>query len=198
MIMQRRNFVMLSACRTGVIAESIHSRLRRDGFSDLPDLFTDLRENKNMVLDLIPFLSPPAMVIPSKSVFPSSEEVVRTLDELFESLELPVECAIVGLIYIDRIRALSALHKASWRLVVSVAFLLAAKVWEDAPRRWNLEFANSINVSSAKLSKAEARFCDILAFNLHVDAEEYRQYTLLLRKRDVPVLAPMKPPQGLV
>jgi hypothetical protein len=177
---------MTSSSRHALISDAIFHRLKRDGLSNNPDIFVQLRESKNIVLPLLPFLAPPSIVVPTKSTFPTEDAVGRLIESFFDHLELPTECAIVGLIYLDRIRVFSALHKASWRLVVTAAFMLAAKMWEDSPRRWVVEFSNVTNLSETKLVLAEEKFCTTLDFNLHVDAEDYRQYTLGLRMKERP------------
>ena len=176
--------------RQSVVVDAIYTRIKRDGFDDSLDLFASYRETKNLVLSLVPFLGPPSLVVPTQSLFPTKEEVGQLIDAIFDKLSLPVECAIVGLIYIDRVRMLTSLHKTSWRLVVTLCFLLAAKMWEDQPRRWVLEISGITNINATKLRAAEAKLCDLIKFHLHIDAEEYRQYTIGLRgKKDRPILS---------
>lgn len=180
----RRKKILMSHSQ---ISEGIYTRLKRDSLTNQPDLFVNLRQINNLVLPLVPFLAPPPLVVPSKLSFPSEDEVSSLIEKIFDQLNLPHECGIVALIYLDRLRVFSGLNKGSWRLVVSLAFLVAVKMWEDSPRRWILEFANLTHISERKLCQAETLFCETLAYNLHIDGEEYRQYSLTLRVRDRPV-----------
>lgn len=54
---------------------------------------------------------------------------------IFDKLQLSTECAIIGLVYTERLLQTGVpLHARNWRPVVLSAVLTASKVWDDLSR----------------------------------------------------------------
>jgi hypothetical protein len=61
---------------------------------------------------------------------------------VFERLQLSTECAIIGLIYVERlVEATDILFGAvNWRVILLTALLTASKMWDDLSS-WNIEMS---------------------------------------------------------
>jgi len=64
---------------------------------------------------------------------PTIKEIADFLSESKTRLELPTECFIIMLIYLEKVLESSnlALSNENWRPVIYTSLLIASKVWED-------------------------------------------------------------------
>lgn len=72
---------------------------------------------------------------------PSQENIFRFLDSLFLSADINIECAIITLVYIERMleNTQISLHSMNWARIVLGGFILANKVWDDHAV-WSIDF----------------------------------------------------------
>ncbi len=64
---------------------------------------------------------------------PATDDIYALLHKLFTAAALNPECAIVSLVYVNRLVAYThlALHASNWKRIVLGAVLMASKVWDD-------------------------------------------------------------------
>jgi hypothetical protein len=114
---------------------------------------------------------------------PSPETIQRFLSNMFGRLGMSTECAIIALIYIDRLDDCKAvpLSRANWRCLVIVALLVASKVCDDLSL-FNIEISTLFPFLSLKVLKdLELQFLQHLGWNLHVSGSLYAHYYFALR-----------------
>ncbi|OUM69550.1 hypothetical protein PIROE2DRAFT_2411 [Piromyces sp. E2] len=72
---------------------------------------------------------------------PSEKEIYKFLNSLFHAAELNSECAIISLIYVERMLAYTniTIHSCNWTRILLGGVLLASKVWDDHAI-WNADF----------------------------------------------------------
>ena len=72
---------------------------------------------------------------------PTEEDVYKFLDCVFKAADLNVECAVITLIYVERmlINTKVTLHYTNWTRCLLGGLILASKVWDDHAV-WNVDF----------------------------------------------------------
>ena len=168
-----------------VVARGIWQRIARDSLvSQESDLFWPYRETRTIVPYLIPMMCPPSLTmrVSGSTKCPDYDDVREFLNLVSTGCNIPTECCVIALIYIDRLRCLVNLKIVTWKIVLLSALSLAIKMWEDSPRHWPLELSLATDISEFKICGAEHIFCQIIDFHLHIDGEEYKQYYSLLFK----------------
>jgi len=75
------------------------------------------------------------------TVNPDQRIIYRFLRTLFTAAQLTAECAIVTLVYLERVLSYGELDlcPSNWRRLVLGAVMLASKVWDDQAV-WNVDF----------------------------------------------------------
>merc|ERR1719261_853183 len=93
-----------------------------------------------------------------------------------------VEVSVVGLAYVERWIALSGatLEPHMWRRLLVVAWMLAAKMWDDECLE-NDQFAPLFKFNVADINRLEQQFVADLQYNLALSAAEYARYYFALR-----------------
>ncbi|XP_054100564.2 cyclin-Y-like protein 1B isoform X1 [Callithrix jacchus] len=102
---------------------------------------------------------------------------------IFAVAELTAPCAIVALVYIERLltNANIDLCPTNWKKIVHGAILLASKVWGNL-HHWSVDNSqNPKDVAVETMSKMEKRFLELLEFNIRVSASVYAKYYFDLR-----------------
>jgi len=117
------------------------------------------------------------------SVPPSVDLIYHFFCEIFRVENLPPQCCILCLAYIERLIDLSGLtlHGSNWKRVALSALILASKVWEEQAV-WNVDFLAVFPGASVKdLAKLEKAVLNFLQFNVCLKAGEYAKYYFELR-----------------
>jgi len=105
------------------------------------------------------------------------------LDKIFRTEKLPVEVAILGLAYTERMVTLTniTLHATNWRRVVLACLILASKVWEDQAV-WNVDFLSVFpKVEVKDLNTLEKHLLELINYNVSVTGKLYAKYYFELR-----------------
>eukprot|EP00042_Codosiga_hollandica_P031604 m.193397 g.193397 ORF g.193397 m.193397 type:complete len:384 (-) comp53685_c0_seq4:589-1740(-) len=124
-------------------------------------------------------------VVPAnyKTMIPSDDDIYFIMNALFEAAVLPVECAIVTLVYISRVMSYTnlSLHASNWKRVLLGAILMASKVWDDQAV-WNADFCSMLpSITVDEMNDLERTYLEMLQFNINVDSSVYTKFYFDLR-----------------
>lgn len=114
---------------------------------------------------------------------PTTEAIYALLHKLFTAAALNPECAIVALVYINRLIAYThlALHASNWKRIALGAVLMASKVWDDQAV-WNVDFCTILpRIAVEDMNDLERVLLEMLRFNINVDSSVYTKYYFELR-----------------
>ncbi|EYC02744.1 hypothetical protein Y032_0098g3102 [Ancylostoma ceylanicum] len=114
---------------------------------------------------------------------PDHRQIYRFVRTLFHSAQLTAECAIITLVYIERLLnyAEMDLCPSNWRRVVLGAIMLASKVWDDQAV-WNVDYCQILRDTNVDdMNELERRFLECLDFNIEVPSSVYAKYYFDLR-----------------
>ena len=72
---------------------------------------------------------------------PDHRAIYRFMRTLFNAAQLPPECAIITLVYVERLLtyAETTIDSFSWKRILLGSILLASKVWDDQAV-WNVDY----------------------------------------------------------
>ncbi|XP_064466172.1 cyclin-Y-like protein 1 [Ornithodoros turicata] len=121
--------------------------------------------------------------VPDAGRDPDHRTVYRFVRTLFSAAQLSAECAIITLVYLERLLTYAEIDIApcTWRRIVLGAVLLASKVWDDQAV-WNVDYCQILKeITVEDMNELERRFLELLQFNINVPASVYAKYYFDLR-----------------
>ncbi|TPX37179.1 hypothetical protein SmJEL517_g00794 [Synchytrium microbalum] len=115
---------------------------------------------------------------------PSEEDVYKFLECIFHAAELTVECAIITVVYVERLLEVTGvtLYRNNWARIVLGGLILASKVWDDHAV-WNVDFCQIFpDVDVRDLNDLERYYMTSISFNVNVKGSIYAKTYFDLRQ----------------
>jgi len=114
---------------------------------------------------------------------PEHRQIYKFIRTLFNAAQLTAECAIVTLVYIERLIKYAEVDIApgSWKRITLMSILLASKVWDDQAV-WNVDYCQILkDLTVEDVNELEREFLHLLQFNTNVPQSVFVKYFFDLR-----------------
>jgi len=114
---------------------------------------------------------------------PTEDTIFHTIRSVFECAEIPAECLIVSLVYMERLIATAGcpILVTSWRPILLASLILAQKVWDDRSLH-NVDFSVFCPMFTLKeINFLEKKFLELIDYDVSITASLYASYYFQLR-----------------
>lgn len=114
---------------------------------------------------------------------PEYRHIYRFMKTLFNAAQLTAECAIITLVYLERLLTYAEIdiHPSNWKRILLGAILLSSKVWDDQAV-WNVDYCQILrDIKVEDMNELERSFLEHVQFNINVPASAYAKYYFDLR-----------------
>jgi hypothetical protein len=114
---------------------------------------------------------------------PDHRVIYKFVKTLFTAAQLTAECAIISLVYLERLAHYAELdiHPCNWKRVVLGSILLSSKVWDDQAV-WNVDYCQILRHTGVEdMNELERVLLENLQFNINVSPSTYARFYFDLR-----------------
>lgn len=160
-----------------LVACAIHYHIKRRASSRSQEIFDE---------KIYPISTDARVPHDYDKIVPEHRTIYKFMKNLFTSAQLTAECAIVTLIYLERVLTYAEIDlcPANWKRLLLGSILLASKVWDDQAV-WNVDYCQILkDMNVDNMNELERQYLVLMQFNINVPSSVYAKYYFDLRKLD--------------